>query len=358
MCLNGEGEPITFCNDAPLLNNYGAPRAENLCSFRAEGHNPEMADPYKQRYTKVCSELDQTLANPYLTDERIEERFSAFNRELEDMIESPELHCGDNGRYLFHIDARILRAALPGFYYRKKYSAADTIPNEIIANSHREYADILDDFDGMYRDVAWSVAFRRTEVEVGMFLTRVNLFPFPAVFREDSSLTTSLNHDWYLLDEAGEKINIQVKNTNYRDRKSKSGAFISERYVDSTLVVIHQQVVNLDQRNGEIIETVVEPRTAIDQEDYEDPYEEFDPDNPKRYIVWGAIDKVMEETFEDAEEYRFVQKIKGHHRDGLVDALVKEARGEYITTSDMNLLRAGSHYLVAAIREKSQKKFA
>lgn len=358
MCLNGEGEPIALCNDAPMLNDYGAPLAESLCSFRAEGHNPEMSDPYKQLYTKVCSELDQTLANPYLTDERIEERFSAFQRELDTMIESPELHKGDNGRYLFHIDARILRAALPGFYFRKKFSPSEPIPQEIIATSHREYADILDDFDGMYRDVAWSVAFRRTEVEIGMFLTRVNLFPYPAVFREDSSETTGLNHDWYLIDENKEKITIQVKNTNYRDRKSKNGAAISERYVDSTLVVIHQQVVNLDQRDGEIIETVVEPRETSGVDDYEEPYADFDPDNPKRYIVWGAIDKVVEESPEDAEEYRFVQKIKGHHRDGLVDALVKEARGEYITTSDMNLVRAGSHYLVAAIREKTHQKFA
>lgn len=354
MCFDGDGKTIGLCNDAPNLNDYGAPLAENLCTFRAEGHNPEMSDPYKQRYTKVCSELDQTLANPYLLDVRIEERFATFSRELDEMIASPELHEGDNGRYLFHIDARILRAALPGFYYRKRFSLSEAIPKDIVAATHREYADILDDFDGLYRDVAWSVAFRRTEVEIGMFLTRKDIFPFPAVFREDSSLTTGLNHDWYLIDPDGNKVTIQVKNTDYRDRKSKEGRPISERYVDSTLVVIHQQIVNLDQKDGEIIETIVEPFIPQGDDEYEEPYAEYDPEHPKRYVAWGAIDKPNDADTDITEHYHFVQKIQGHHRDSMVVALLKEARGEYITTSDMNLLRAGSHYLVAAIREKTQ----
>lgn len=348
MCLGIEGEPILRCNDAPGYQDYALPLSENACMKTIAEHEPYMNDPYKEAYVRISHQLDQTLSDPYLASSpgNLDVRFNAIERDLRELIQSPELSAGDNGRYLYHIDARMLEAYLGAFYHRTLHGIEAPMPREIIENTHQAMAEILADFDGLYRNTAAPVAFKRTEIEIPIFLLRTkdpNWFTYPTLFREDASHTREYNHDSYNI-HLGGKTPIQIKHTDYR---RKNGKRASQGYVEGTLVAIHQDVVNLDFRDGETHVTVVEPKERYMDEDDAYPYSAYDEE--PRFIAWGARHDVVVE-----EEYptEYIQKIGGYRRDGLVDALVREAHGEKLSIDELNMLNGASHYLMAAIREK------
>ncbi|MDB5177913.1 MAG: hypothetical protein JWO61_296 [Candidatus Saccharibacteria bacterium] len=262
----------------------------------------------------------------------------------------PELSRGDNGRYLYHIDARILHAYLPAFWYRAEYGTQAEVPKEVINDTYRNLIDVLDDFSTLYEDVAMQVALRRTEVEILALLLRTKdprFFPFPTLFREDASETRQFNHDAYVMHN-GRKSPIQVTNADY---KLANGTMKSQAYSSSTVVAIHQQVVNLDYRDGETVITRLSDEPYIIEHEHdvvEDGYDEYD-EQPK-FVAWGAVEQTNDEPIDFDGEY--IQQFGGSRRDGLVQALVKEARGQKLLPQDRNLMNGASHYLMAAIREK------
>lgn len=349
LCLDGEGNSVRDCRDAPVYEDYALPLSENLCQGAIAEHEPRMNDPYKETYVQACHQLDETLADPFLTNEKghIDLRFRSLATQLERMISSPDLFEGDNGRYLYQIDARVLEAYLAAFHFRAINGAEMPMSSEIIAATHMRMAKILADFDdGLYKNIATQVALRRTEIEIPTLLLRTkrpDCFVYPALFREDAGTTQSLNHDSYGIAHKA-KTPIQVKTSDYR---SKARGM----YHDETIVAIHQHVVNLDHVDGETIVTVVSPKEQDEVEPFTDPYVEFD--DPIRYVAWGA-EKVNDQGDDFTGEY--IQKIGGFRRDGLVDAIVKEAAGEKLTIEEMNMLNGASHYLMAALREKQQKQ--
>lgn len=347
-CLGKEGEPIMRCNDAPAYLDYALPLSENACIKTISEHDPTMHDPYKKKYVQISHKLDQTLADPWLSQstENLDMRFTSFERELSELIESPELTTGDKGRYLYHIEARVLESYLDAYHFRALHGVDAVVPREIIETTHRSMVGILDDFDGLYKDIVSQVALKRTEVEIPVFLLRTrdsNYFTWPTLFREDASWTRSFNHDSYQLAD-GSKTPNQVKNSDYRVNGTGK---MRDAYDDGTVLVIHQNVVNLDFRDGETHVTVVEPRTPPTSEEEEEPYGTYD--EFPRFIAWGA-GLGREEADEIPSEY--IQKIGGYRRDGLVDALVREANGEKLTIEELNMLNGASHYLMASIREK------
>lgn len=346
-CLGKEGDSIARCNDAPVYKDYAYPLSENACLRSISDEKPYMKDLYKERYAGISHKLDQTLADPYIgsSPENVETRFTSFQRELDLIIDSPELSTGDKGRYLYHIEARVLEAYLAAFHHRVTEGIDTPVPRDIIEATHHSLVDILDDFDGLYKNIQSAVALKRTEVEIPVLLLRSRdpeFFTWPTLFREDASRSQPYNHDSYQLFK-GLKIPNQVKNTDYRERKGTP----SKNYDNGTVLVIHQDVVNLDFRDGETHVTVIEPREIKTSEVDEEPYASYD--EAPRFIAWGAgPNRPPEEEF--ATEY--IQKIGGYKRDGLVDALVREARGEKLSIEELNMLNGATHYLMASIREK------
>lgn len=314
-----------------------------------------MNDAFKQPYVSVCHNLDETLSDPYKagSEENLRLRFEVMERDLEEMINDPELTRGDNGRYLYHIDARIIHAYLPAFWYRAEHGYDADMPVSIIADTYQKIASVLEDFSTLYDNVATQVALRRTEVEILALLLRTRStqhFPFPTLFREDASETRHHNHDAYVID-GNHKTTIQITNTDY---KLPNGKKKSDAYSPATVVAIHQQVVNLDYRDGETVVTRVaeQPQMIQHEHDVVEAYEEFD--EQPRFVAWGAVNDTFEDTLEGfAGEY--IQQYGGKKRDGLVRALVKEAKGQRVMPAERNLLNGASHYLVAVIREKQQQ---
>lgn len=355
-CRGHDGEPITHCRQATGYRDYALPPSEQLCLYTVEEHEPHMNDPFKEPYVTVCHNLDETMADPFAagSSENLRMRFDAMERDLQKMINDPRLTEGDNGRYLYHIDARMLHAFLPAFWHRAEYGLSAPIPAEIKEESSRRIADILNDFSSLYDGVAKQVALRRTEVEILALLLRTgqdDYFPYPTVFREDASETISYNHDAYVIYK-GRKIVIQVKNADYR---LPNGRKKSEGYDPEMIVAIHQYLVNLDFVEGETIVTRFDENPIKIQHEHDvqgDDYEHFG-ENP-RYVAWGATPRDEDnEDFNLNNEY--IQEIGGARRDGLVDALIKEAQGERIEPHERNALNGASHYLMALIREKQQK---
>lgn len=310
-----------------------------------------MKDMYKEKFVKISHKLDQTLADSYIArnPRNLTTRFDSIERELAEFITNPELTQGDKGRYIYHIEARVLESYLEAFHFRAVHGVDEHLPKEVIDATHHSMAEILDDFDGIYQNIAAQVALKRTEVEIPVLLLRTKkpeFFTWPTVFREDASLTRTFNHDSYQLYN-GIKIRNQVKNTEYRPsgkRKKDDG------YDEDTLMVIHQNVVNLDFSDGETHATVVEPRGIKTSKVDDEPYISYD--EQPRFVAWGAGPKDQPEE-DHATEY--IQKIGGYKRDGLIDALVREARGEKLSIEELNLLNGASHYLMASVREKMQK---
>jgi hypothetical protein len=351
MCFDGDGAAISDCRDAPPYKDYAWPLSENLCSKSLADHIPEMSDPYKETYVQVCHQLDETLADPYLSTENLDLRFSSFAGQLDDMITSSDFKLGDNGRYLYHIDARMLQAYLPAFYYRAQYGSNEPLPREIIDNVYRSLVDILADFDSLYRDIAVQVALRRTEVEIPVLLLRskrADSFMWLALFREDASATRAYNHDGYGVVSAEDKIPVQIKTTDYRRRGSDPA---SSQYHDDTALAIHQHVVNLDFIDGETHVTVVEPTQPTIDEEVEDAYGDYE--EMPRFVAWGAS---KEDADPEVRGFEYIQEIGGYRRDGLIDAIVREARGDKLTIEELNLLNGATHYLVATMREKASLK--
>ncbi len=347
-CLGKEGELIDRCNEAPEYKDYALPLSENACIRVISDDKPMMRDRFKERYISVSHKIDQTLADPYIlrSSDNLDVRFGSFERELNEMIESPELFTGDNGRYIFHIEARVLEAYLGAFRYRAENGVNASIPKELIEMTQFSLANILDDFDGLYENIVDQVALKRTEVEIPVLLLRTRnpeYFTWPTLFREDASDTRFFNHDGYQVHE-NTKIRNQVKNTDYRTCGKKKN---ENDYDAATMMVIHQDVVNLDFRDGETHVTVVKPVETTDSEEYHEPYLTYE-ESP-RFIAWGAAPK-SEDLDETPGEY--IQKIGGYKRDGLIDALVREARGAKLSIEELNMLNGASHYLMASIREK------
>ena len=339
------------CGSAPDYRDSALPLSEQLCQRALEAHDPHMNDHFKQPYVAVCYNLDETLSDQFKagSTENLQLRFGAMERELDAMIHNPELSQGDNGRYLYHIDARILHAYLPAFWYRAEHGHQIEIPAEIIKEAYQKVAGILEDFSSLYENVATQVALRRTEVEILALLLRKNdpdFFPFPTLFREDASETRPYNHDAYLISGNG-KTPIQITNTDYR---MSNGKRKSEAYSPSTVVAIHQQVVNLDYQGSETVVTRFNPTPRmIDHEhDIAEPYADFD--EQPRYVAWGVVDSDDHDDSFVADDY--IQEFQGKRRDGLVKALVKEAKGQRLSIEERNQLNGASHYLEAVIREK------
>ena len=347
-CLGKEGNPIDKCNDAPRYGDYALPLSENACLRIISSENPYMEDSYKEKYISISHRIDQTLADPFIkkSPENLDLRFDSFERELAELIVSPELKRGNNGRYLFHIEARVLEAYLDAFRFRAENGIDESLPRELIESTHLALAEILDDFDELYNNTVAPVALKRTEVEIPVLLLRTRnpeYFTWPSLFREDASKTRTYNHDGYQVHN-GTKNRIQIKNTHYRG----NGKMKSQRdYDDATMMVIHQDVVNLDFRDGETHVTVVEPAEITESEDFHEPYLTYE-ENP-RFIAWGAAPKANESEDNPGE---YIQKIGGYKRDGLIDALVREARGKKLSIEELNMLNGASHYLMASIREK------
>jgi len=84
----------------------------------------------------------------------------------------------------------------------------------------------------------------------------------------------------------------------------------------------------------------------------QDDYEHFA--EPPQYVAWGVVPHGEEELELDLTN-EYVQEIGGKRRDGLVDALIKEARREWLELSERNALNGASHYLMALISEKQHK---
>jgi len=352
MCLGKEGESISRCNDAPTYLDYALPISENTCLKAMSEHEPFMHDPYKEKYVAISHKIDQTLADPFVAQSpnNLDMRFVSFERELSELIESSELTTGDKGRYLYHIEARVLEAYLAAFHFRATEGITAPVPREIIEATQHSLVDLLDDFDGLYKDIVTQVALKRTEVEIPVLLLRARdptFFTWPTLFREDASQTRAFNHDSYQLPD-GVKIPNQVKNTDYRVTGKNKEAGL---YDDGTVLVIHQNVVNLDFRDGETHVTVVEPRDVVHIEDEEEPYLHYD--ETPRFVAWGAGPNRPADE-EVATEY--IQKIGGYKRDGLVDALVREARGMKLSIEELYMLNGATHYLMASIRENQQNR--
>lgn len=353
-CRGSEGQPIKQCSEASDYRNSSLPLSEQLCQWSLRNHIPHMNDEFKQPYISVCHNLDETLADPFKagSKENLQLRFDAMERELDIMVNNPELPRGDNGRYLYHIDARILHAYLPAFWYRAEHGVESEIPGEIITDAYRRIIGVLDDFTSLYENVATQVALRRTEVEILALLLRTGkseFFPFPTLFREDASETRHFNHDAYVIN-GGRKTTIQIANADY---KLANGKLKSQAYSMGTVVAIHQQVVNLDYRDGETVITKVTDQPHIIEHEHDvvdDDYAHFD--EQPRFVAWGATESPGDEPADFSGEY--VQQIGGKRRDGLVQALVKEAKGQKLLPQDRNLLNGASHYLIAAIREKQR----
>ena len=352
-CRGVDGQPITQCGEAPDYRNSSLPLSEQLCLRALAAHEPHMNDSFKQPYVSVCHNLDETLADPFKagSEENLRLRFEAMERELEDMIDNPELSRGDNGRYLYHIDARIVHAYLPAFWYRAEHGHTAIMPAEVIDDTYEKIAGILDDFSSLYENVATQVALRRTEVEILALLLRTKnpqYFPFPTLFREDASETRHYNHDAYVID-GNHKTTIQITNTDY---KLPNGKKKSDAYSPATVVAIHQQVVNLDYKDGETIVTRVtaQPQVIQHEHDVVQAYEEFD--EQPRFVAWGAAGSMATVDNQDEFAGEYIQQLGGKKRDGLVRAIVKEAKGQRVQPEERNLLNGASHYLVAVVREK------
>ncbi|HEY0965087.1 MAG TPA: hypothetical protein VGE13_01260 [Candidatus Saccharimonadales bacterium] len=355
-CRSADGQPITRCGEAPDYRDSAMPFSEQLCLRRIAAHEPHMNDAYKQPYISVCHHLDETMADPFKAGscENLRLRFEVMERDLQAMINDPELEKGDNGRYLYHIDARMVHAYLPAFWYRAEHGLESDMPTEIIHDTYQKLAAILEDFSSLYENVAMQVALRRTEVEILALLLRTkspDFFPFPTLFREDASETRENNHDAYLVSDK-RKTTIQITNTDYRMRNGKRK---SQSYDPATVIAIHQQVVNLDYKDGETVVTRVadNPRLIAHEHDVVDVYEEFD--EQPRYVAWGAIDAVNASDTDDDFSGEYIQHFGGNRRDGLVRAIVKEASGHRVSPEERNLLNGASHYLMAIIREKEQQ---
>ena len=354
-CRGHDGEPIMHCRDAPDYRDGALPLPENFCLYALETHVPHMNDPFKQPYIETCHNLDETLADPYKagSTDNLRLRFEGMERNLAEMIASPELSTGDNGRYLYHIDARVLHAFLPAYWHRAEYGLEAEIPSEVIDDILHKVADILSDFSNLYEGVAKQVALRRTEVEILALLLRTrkkDYFPYPTRFREDASETREYNHDAYIVYK-GRKIVIQITSSDY---KLRNGRKKSEGYDPETIIAIHQHLVNLDYQEGQTIITKFDqPPIIIEHEhDVQDDYEHFA--EPPQYVAWGVVPHGEEELELDLTN-EYVQEIGGKRRDGLVDALIKEARREWLELSERNALNGASHYLMALISEKQHK---
>lgn len=357
-CRNPDGEPIVRCEDAGEYRDGTLPLGEFLCARMVASHEPHMRDPYKQTYVEACRNIDEVLSDELKTGstKNLEQRFRMIDRDLERMIKDPELGAGDKGRYLYHIDARTLRAFLPAFFLRARDGIDAEIPEEVITAVYAGIIDILDDYSTLYDGVATQVALRRTETEILALLLRgkkAEYFPYPAVFREEASAVHERNHDSYIISN-GKKIRLQVTNTDYR--LPKTGKRKSESY-DNSVIAIHQYIVNLDQRNGTTVITPVRkrPKQIQHMHDIADdpyyPYGEYDP-TEQQFVAWGAMQPRTEDTAVDDFEFDYIQELAGAQRHGVVGALIAESRGEKLDLDEVNLLNGASHYLYALIREK------
>lgn len=352
-CRGHDGEPLIHCSKAGNYRDSALPLSEQMCRFAIDEHSPHMNDTYKQPYVDVCHELDETLADPHKAGsaENLRLRFDAMERELEEMISNPDLAKGDNGRYLYHIDARTIYAFLPAFWHRAEYGNDEEMPQAIVDDTYQRIVDILDDFSGIYDGVANQVALRRTEIEILALLLRTKSFPYPTLFREDASETRAYNHDAYVLYN-GKKIAIQITNADYRLPNGKQK---SESYDPEMIIAIHQRLVNLDYVEKETIVTTFDqlPKPIEHKHDISDKYEHLE--EMPRYVAWGATSdvRIHDEAIDLKAEY--VQEIGGKRRTGLVQALVKEARGQKVEPEQRNALNGASHYLLALIREKQYK---
>lgn len=355
-CRSADGQPITRCGEAPDYRDSALPFSEQLCLRRIAAHEPHMNDPYKLPYISVCHNLDETMADPFKagSSENLCLRFEGMERNLQRMIDDPELKNGDNGRYLYHIDARMVHAYLPAFWYRAEHGLEASMPVEVINDTYQKLSAILEDFSSLYENVATQVALRRTEVEILALLLRTknpDFFSFPTLFREDASETRENNHDAYLVRDT-ERVAIQITNTDYKMRNGKRK---SQSYNPATVIAIHQQIVNLDYVDGETVVTRVNesPQLITHEHDIVDTYEEFD--EPPRYVAWGAIDTANTREGDDDFSDEYIQQFGGNRRDGLVQAIVQEATGQRVSPEERNLLNGASHYLMAIIREKEQQ---
>lgn len=368
-CLDNFGVPLSHCTNAPSYFDYAFPASENICSRSAESVVITNVDPYKRTYVEASRNIDATIANIHLSPRKISERFKSIESALEEIVyftpryddkgDIERLITKDGrdllakGRLSYHVSARMLHASL-GLYAHRALNRDQPFGENIMRATDIEYAKILSDFDedGIYALHPEIVAHKRTEVSLAKILSRTmrseNFF-LPALYREEASRTEIANHDGVIFSSQNTKIAVEVKNSDYPHRKTRRP--ISDIYTHlDTVLFIHQDVVELDYREGVLIEQHVAPSSpTVHTDDVPFPHEQYDPDANRRYIRWGASGPKLDE--EELESFVFTQQIAGNRGNELMRALIAEAFGQRLTLDQMNILNGASHYLISVIRQ-------
>ncbi len=360
LCINKAGEAMQNCRDGSTdYRDAALPLSEQLCVRTVYEHEPQTRDPYNKIYLDVCYQIDELLGDPIAhKPDALDARFRYFETRLNTLIDSNQLAEGNNGRYLYHINARVLQAFLGPLRFRAEHRVIDEVPRPLLEATRSSLGDLLRDFskEGVYHDIAQQVALKRTEVEIPLLLLRTNdpqYLIWPALFREEASVDAVYNHDFYHIFRAlnGEpkKVPVQIKTNDYTGRRKRS------EYSKDTMMVIHQQIVNMDMHDQErIVTRVEEPGVTFDDEFIDDRYDKFDTER-QQAVVWGAGPILQPNNQDDQFEAEFVQFIGGNRRDGLMEAILGELSGRRLSVDERNILNGATHFLTATLRENKQK---
>lgn len=372
--MDGTGNFISSCSDAPNYNDYALPPSELICSRVVENAEITHPDPYKKEYMVASRMIDSAIAHTNLSLSLVRRRFELAQQGLDSIMHVQSVSKdkngvitelftthGDNileqGRLSYHIAARMLDASMGCFIHRALYK--DTpLPAEVMEETHRGYMAILRDFDtgGLYADHLSLVAHRLTEViSLGVLSRsqRADGFPQPALHREEASRTAVYNRDGGIFTHAPAKLvtPISIKNSDYRHRGS--GQRMSEiQDSNEVALIIFQDMVSFTRFGSEPILHHVVPETPTNHiDDQPFPYEEFDPDfsDRKHYIRWSAGGNHHMDL--DDEPFTYVQDLSGSDENSLMKALLAEAAGDDLTRHQLNLLNGASHYLNAIVRQ-------
>ena len=357
LCLSNTGEALWRCDRAPDYANYAVPASEDICIRSAEMAEIHMADPYKRAYLEQSRALDIAVADTRLTIPQLNHRFSSIEEHLNKLIEAKEINIESGSRLEYHINARLLRASL-GIYFHRAMGSGETLDASLMAATHKEYVEILSDFyDGPYANLSpeltAQIAFKRTEIEVMALLSRKLDpldFPVAALAREENSNTRSNNHDSATYDPDFGKTPIQVRTSSGYKISNKRGG----DYSPSVVMAIHSDIVELGRPTRGPKLRVVQYSHRQDEEPFEIPYEEYDPEVSR--VRWYAASEYARSEEKEEAPFEIIQEIGGHKKDSLIAAIVNEARGEHLSLEDRNRLNGATHYLTAALNAARRHK--